>query len=816
VLNDATSDQREDLLLRVAKTYYKNHMFAKASQFFSQLIEDYPESAHIGQTILAHGWSLYEQEEYTKAAHEFSRAAQYDDVSIEAEYWLGLVYRAEQDWVKATNRLVPLIVIAQAQQHALRDDIQFYAAQSALSAGKFQLAKKNFYHWKSASVSKNKTAEHYRQQALVGLLESLDALDEFKELDQLFEKIHNETLPPQVQVAVHQIAANSLLKRKQYNRVIERLSSLPTALEEKPTLRYLLGIAYQRLGNHNQALLVFPNVASGQDPYLKLQVALAKANSLIKKKQYHEAIQLLKSCATSTASSHSSVRCRAQLAICYAKIGNAEKSMDAYNIFRSEVISDELFSRVTLLLADTFFDAKYYQTSYKFYDILSHNEKSPQDISRGRLGRAWCQDRLGNPSETLGIIDVLLSDSPLEKHAAEALLMRGRILENTNQIDPAIESYLSIAAKYPDSSHAPEGLLAGARLLSRQKQYIEAGRQYQFLVESYPNFGEIITSLYEWAWIKRILKDHDSARDLFVRVNEESREPTEIWADATYRLAESTLADDQVDRGRELIDSILQRAPLSQAAPYSFLLKGRIALQEKKWSEVAKIMRSLLETYPNSPLEEEAKYWLAESLFQQQRLDESLALFDKLFLSFGQHSLERSSAIGLRRSQILAHQKKWHDALILAKDTKQEFPNSLRKNELDYLIGRCHAALAEFDDARAAYEDAIGGSGNTKSETSAMSRWMIGESYMHQQNYSRALQEYLRCEILYPYPKWKSASLLQAGKCCEMLNQMARAKSYYLRVVEEFSETEFGAKAQARLNSLQNRLTLGNREERVK
>ena len=72
-----------------------------------------------------------------------------------------------------------------------------------------------------------------------------------------------------------------------------------------------------------------------------------------------------------------------------------------------------------------------------------------------------------------------------------------------------------------------------------------------------------------------------------------------------------------------------------------------------------------------------------------------------------------------------------------------------------------------------------------------MAQWMIGESYFHQENYDAALREYLRVEILYAYPRWQAAALLQAGKCQELLGRRKEAAELYARLIKAYPNTEF-------------------------
>ena len=113
------------------------------------------------------------------------------------------------------------------------------------------------------------------------------------------------------------------------------------------------------------------------------------------------------------------------------------------------------------------------------------------------------------------------------------------------------------------------------------------------------------------------------------------------------------------------------------------------------------------------------------------------------------------------------------------------------------MLGRALAAQADFDGARKRYLKVVRSATGGKTETAAMAQWMIGESYFHQENYDAALREYLRVEILYAYPRWQAAALLQAGKCQELLGRRKEAAELYARLIKAYPNTEFTEEEEA-------------------
>ena len=95
-----------------------------------------------------------------------------------------------------------------------------------------------------------------------------------------------------------------------------------------------------------------------------------------------------------------------------------------------------------------------------------------------------------------------------------------------------------------------------------------------------------------------------------------------------------------------------------------------------------------------------------------------------------------------------------------------------------------------LDDAIAGYQQVIDSFRGGASEIAAIAQWRIGEVRFHQEDYPAAIQAYHRVDSIYGYPQWRSAALLQAGKCQEYLKNWKHAEKLYRQLVKSFPENE--------------------------
>ncbi|HLA84330.1 MAG TPA: tetratricopeptide repeat protein, partial [Thermoguttaceae bacterium] len=246
----------------------------------------------------------------------------------------------------------------------------------------------------------------------------------------------------------------------------------------------------------------------------------------------------------------------------------------------------------------------------------------------------------------------------------------------------------------------------------------------------------------------------------------------------------------------ELLESKSASAEIEQ---HALVLACRIDAADQRWDKVRDSAERLLKKHPDSSLHLVAEFWAAESLYRRDDYEKAAARLDRLMPEVQGRRETWTAMIPLRRAQIFAFDKQWKEAEERASTIQRDYPGFERQYEVDYLLGRCEAAQAEFSAARQAYRRAIQSPEGAKTETAAMAQWMIGETYFHQQNHEAALREYLRVEILYDFPRWQAAAVLQAGKCYERLNRPDEAAKQFRRVVEQYPVSPFVEEARNRL-----------------
>ncbi len=429
-----------------------------------------------------------------------------------------------------------------------------------------------------------------------------------------------------------------------------------------------------------------------------------------------------------------------------------------------------------------------------------------QDDCRFGLARALERQQKCDEAERLyravaGKPENLLADDA-QFHLAVLLYTMEKYVES-------IEAYNAFEAEFAESRRRPQAILSAARLQAKLKQLSDSAALYERFVQQYPDAPQLESALYQWAWVLSDQGKQSESAELFERLRREYAEGR-YGADATFRLAQRALDAKDYQRAGKLIDEVLAGRPDDRIRENAMYLRGRIAVAKEQWQQVAHAFEALLEAFPKTSNKLPAEFWIAEAAYRQEDYQQAGQRFDRLAGRVRGRPEQWLAAIPLRQAQTLSQKGDWSGAYAIASKIEAKYPNFKQLHEADYLIGRCRHARADFQGAREAFRKVICSKTGEKTEMAAMAQWMIGETFFHQKNYEAALRAYLRLEILYDYPTWQAAALLQAGKCREKLGQWNEAAKLYKRVLKVYPDTLFAEMAEKRAaNNPANSLTPG-------
>ena len=757
----------------------------------------------------------YHNKQYAQAAKSFQTIAKTfsrSRLKTKALYWLGLSYKAQQQWAKAAETL--LAAIQRDPKHKLVPAMRYHAADALLYASQHGQAIAEFDRLLVASPQ-----SPWADDAVLGKMLAQLRIGNHQAVGSLavqMEKLHPRS---PLRAMARQTWARSLIFAKQYATaaaVLEPLIAAQAKPHGRDMERYLLGLSYHHQRRYDEALQQFGAIASNPEKTLKASLLLAHATTLSTVKRYKEAIELLKMYLATFPKGPEASGCYAELAGCYAAIGDWKLAKENHKILLSLQAPQQLTLSTSHRLAELAYRGEQKAWSVELFRLLAAEGNPPEYLSKGLSGLAWSQLRQNDISDSAATFQRLIEQYPDSPLAAEAALVRGKSLERLGKPDAAMAMYHLVIDRHETAEQLPAALLAAGLLHDQLQQQSDAIQLFSRLLKEYPDHKKTDLVVYKIAWLYRDLGDDAQADARFQQIHD-AHPQSHYWPDASYRLAERAVAAkryDQADRYLAEITAGTAGTAGKSLLAHAHYLRGQIAVTRGQWDRVAQPMRQIIEHYAESPMRLQAEYFIAEATYRKGEYDKAGLRFEQLSRKIGERGDAWLAMIPLRRAQVLAQNKKWNKAYDLAEGIAKSFPNFTQQYEVDYLLGRCHASRAEFIEARDAYRRVTQSPHGAKTETAAMAQWMIGETWFHQKLYQDAIKQYLRAEILYKYPKWQAASLLQAGKCYEHLGDWQQATAMYTKLLSKYANTMYDEKAQRRLRIVQQRADMATRSKR--
>jgi TolA-binding protein len=787
----------DDARFRLGALQYAGGRLNEALETFAPFESTLAGSPWQSTARLGRGWALVKLGRVAEAKSVFQSLASDPKLGVEARYWLGLTQKVEEDWDAAARTL--LEAATDHPQHQRVAALRFHAGDCLLHAGKPAEADEQFDQVIASSPGDNVWVD----DALRGKVQAAFRTKDDEALDRQAAEFAARFPDSPLKADVQRLLARSLLQRKQYERAVEVLEPLVKAGDDEepvPEDRYFLSLAYEGLERHQEALDMLLPVIGSDAEALQVDAQAARASLLMKLQRFDEAIAPLETLLSMDPGDAQLASCLGNLAICYAETDELEKAKARYAELLKKYPNHEVITPTTEQLAEAVYEAGEMAWADTLFTWLATGSGASEHRVKGLSGLGWSQYRRGELEEAAASFDRLLKEDPDPATAAEAALVRGRILQQLGDHDPALAMYDLVVQRYPESKEFPEALWAAALLRDSLGADREAADLYQRLATDYPQFPEIDAVLYYWAWVLRDLKREAESSELFDRLRRE-HPASSYRADAAFRLAQHALEKKDHEQARLLVAEVLAAEPSQGLRENAVYLDGQIASAQKRWDEARRAFETLVNDYPQSSLRLMAEYGIAEATFRQNDYEAAGERLDRLVQQTAERTEPWLAVIHLRRAQVLCHQKQWDEAYQIASTIAPKYPHFEEQYEVDYVIGRCLSNRGEFGPARDAYRRVIQSEQGAKTETAAKAQLMIAESFYHQKNYQQALREYLALEILYDYPTWQAAAVFQAAKCHEMLGEWKQAAEEYARLLADYPNTSLLVEAKERLQA---------------
>ncbi len=775
--------------------------------------------AVIGRAKLRLGIVAFENEQYPAAVTMLANALDRStgETKIECGYWLARAEIASGNHAAAVE-LVSALMVAFADSPMPESTGSVLLFEGAIAANKIERNE-------LACIWLDKLQTWYPQHPLCETACALEIrlhhqAGRSDRVLAMFKRLRKTDPESQQLVVAAELAGRAFYARGDYAQTLETFHMLlkktapqddgdvtPNLRSQRSNWLYLKSLGHLGLRQYDEALKELELAeAYNRSADLSALISLARGTAHFGQQQFSRAVEHYHEYLRNSEEGEEAVRASCELALCFVELKQWDDAQHAFSVMQ-DLGADEMITETTRYLAEKAWEANHKDAAETFYQAMVAGGNSQPVVTRGLSGLAWVNMESMDHPKALSFFKRLIDEYPDSQFSRNAAMARAKFLDDAGLAAEAAEMYALVIQHYENSDAANVARLRKVRLLQSIGGRSNLERARDLLKEQLQQPGNRAEdeSLYQLGWV---LVDLDQAEEAMARFSRlvDQYPDSKYWADAALRIASRQVRAGEAVAADALADRILNNEHVSeQITDRTMLLKCQLAAEAKDWPEVTRLMKIVKgsaderDASPDaSGRTSKAVYWLAESLYQQALYNQS----SQEFASLVEDVLLEASLrpwVRLRLAQCLGKLGRWTDAAAVAEDGLATFGDFPHTYEFTFVQARELETRGLLSQAREKYSAVIDSNPGNKTETAAIAQWRIGEIYFHRENYTAAIESYRKVDANYSFAQWKTAAILQAGKCQEHLGNWKHAARLYTQLIERFPQSVLAGQAKQRL-----------------
>lgn len=358
--------------------------------------------------------------------------------------------------------------------------------------------------------------------------------------------------------------------------------------------------------------------------------------------------------------------------------------------------------------------------------------------------------------------------------------------------------------KYPDDSRLGLVLLEEAAAASKGSRPEEALEILGKLIENPRSKALLPRVYYEIAWCHRSLNRQDQAVEAYSQLlqttdSEGSIDHATLRGIAQVELAELEFERENYEQAKSLLEQLATQEPPDPQRRESVLY--RLCWCQYKLGESSSAQQTFLlfkTEFPKSSLYPELAYLVATSLLEDQRIESAATLFERIMKDFAGSREAELALVSLGECRL--KEKKFDDAEKIFASFLESFPSSEVIHRAHFGIGWAHENRGALSKAIEFYRRVVSLS---STPTAARAQFQIGQCFVSEKNYQKAIVEFLKVAASYGYEDWRAKAILQTAGCFEALEDHQNSKKYYKEVMSSYPERDEAKLARERLRKLE-------------
>jgi TolA-binding protein len=313
------------------------------------------------------------------------------------------------------------------------------------------------------------------------------------------------------------------------------------------------------------------------------------------------------------------------------------------------------------------------------------------------------------------------------------------------------------------------------------------------VIKEFPKSPWSENALYELAWCEESRAKPPEAIKRYTELLAKHTDGA-LAGSAAVKLAELQYAAEDIDGAIRVLGAripILRTQSPELAARAAFRL-GWCQYKKELYLESAKSFEEVLKNQAADPaIVPTSAYQAAEARLQLKEFAAAAVHYDRAIKATGAADDIREQGT-LRLGECYGLTSRWPDSERAFREFAQRFGQSqfLRRSQLG--LGWALENQKRYPEAVTEYQKAVSATAKEppKDEAAARSQFQIGECFIAQKDFDRAISELIKVELHYGFPQWSSKAVLETGNALVAKGDKASAIERFQEVITRYPGTD--------------------------
>ena len=783
----------------ITNVYYKLKDYKTLIQFAEPYYKNREKVAAKNDIVLLIADAYYHLEDY-KNAHtyysEYLIESEVDNLPVELMYRIGFVAYTQGDTMSAIDNFKQ---VAEKDKTDLGVYASYYLGILYIGEGNLLFAVTAFDNARKRKSDPKVYEEVSYQYAKLNY--DLDRIDLAIESMQDF----NSRFP----MSSHKNEINDLLSEayfssKNYDRALEYIAGLSDrssrvlAIYQKAS--FFKGVDYFNKSNFSKAVDLFnQSLKHPIDKEIESNAHfwLGETHSIAN--NYLEAIKYYQQVLWNSSNASVKLNTRYGLGSALYNTKDYNKALSQFKVFTDDSMAKSQtnsYNDALVRLADCYYATKSYQKAIETYKMSVVPKTMNNDYANLQLGIIYgIESQYDNAMLSF---DMVINSIPASKYYDDALFYKAQLNFEIGNYEQAIKGFTVLIQSKQVSKFVPYAYLKKASASFNLKQYDKSIANYEAIIDLYPTHKVAKEALLP---LQEVLALTNKASDF----------------DAYLTKYKSANPEDKSTEGVEF----------EAARTLYFNQEYKLAISK---------LKMFIENYPESGQQTLSSYYIAESYFQLNQLNEAKSVYYEIagnftFLQYNRviariAEIEQKLALyddaikNYRRLSAIASSNKeqansWMGLMECyyqkgSYDSATYFANELiakgnlntrNQNKASLYLGKSAYKKGDYQTAQDEFLNTIN---NAKDEFGAEAQFLLGEMFYLQKGYNKSLEALIELNSGFSsYEHWVGEGFLLIADNYVALEELFQAKGTLNSIIDNFPDQEIVMKARVKLGNIE-------------